>query len=501
MTLPTLHTPQEAARWLRSRVTGQLQADSRQVRAGDGFIAWPGAATDGRRFVGAALAQGAQACLVEREGAGAFGFDDPAIAVYPQLKAATSLVAGAYYEHPSRALNMVAVTGTNGKTSTAWWLSDVLSKLELPALSPCALVGTLGIGMAPAVEATGMTTPDPVLLQRRLRDFVDAGVRSCAIEASSIGIAEHRLDGMAIRVAVFTNFTQDHLDYHGSMQAYWESKADLFRWPGLRAAVINIDDPRGPELVELAQQRGLDVWTVSLRQAARLQAFDLRYGPEGLQWQVHEGAQIVTVTTSLIGDYNASNLMGVLGVLRALDVPLADAAAACQALLPVPGRLERLDAPGAPMAVVDYAHTPDALAKALAALRPLALARGGRLWCVFGCGGNRDAGKRPLMAAAAEGAADRLVITSDNPRDEAPQTIVEQMLAGLSAPGAVQVELDRAQAILSTVRAANAQDVVLVAGKGHETYQEVRGQRLSFSDVDQVQRAFTARAAGKGAGA
>ncbi|MFD1710098.1 UDP-N-acetylmuramoyl-L-alanyl-D-glutamate--2,6-diaminopimelate ligase [Ottowia sp. GY511] len=501
MTLPTLDTPQEAARWLRSRVTGQLHADSRQVRAGDGFIAWPGAATDGRHFVGAALAQGAQACLVEREGAGAFGFDDPAIAVYPQLKTATGLVADAYYEHPSRALNMVAVTGTNGKTSTAWWLSNLLSKLELPALSPCALVGTLGIGVAPVVEATGMTTPDPVLLQRRLRDFVDAGVRSCAIEASSIGIAEHRLDGMAIRVAVFTNFTQDHLDYHGSMQAYWESKADLFRWPGLRAAVINIDDPRGPELVELAEQRGLDVWTVSLRQAARLQALDLRYGPEGLQWRVREGEQTVTVTTPLIGDYNASNLMGVLGVLRALDVPLADAAAACQVLLPVPGRLERLDAPGAPMAVVDYAHTPDALAKALAALRPLALARGGRLWCVFGCGGNRDAGKRPLMAAAAEGAADRLVITSDNPRDEAPETIVEQMLVGLSAPGAVQVELDRAQAILSTMCAANAQDVVLVAGKGHETYQEVRGQRLPFSDVDQVQRAFTARAAGKGAGA
>ena len=499
MTLPVLHTPQEAARWLRTRVTGQLQADSRQVRPGDGFIAWPGAATDGRRFVATALAQGAQACLVEREGAEAFGFENAAVAAYPQLKAGTSLVADAYYEHPSRALNMVAITGTNGKTSTAWWVSDLLSKLKLPALSPCGLVGTLGTGVAPTVESTGMTTPDPVLLQRRLREFAEAGVQSCAIEASSIGIAEHRLDGTAIRVAVFTNFTQDHLDYHGSMQAYWEAKEALFRWPGLQAAVINIDDPRGSELAELAAGRGLAVWTVSLHQPARLRASDLRYGPDGLQWQVHEGEHTVSVTTPLVGDYNASNLMGVLGVLRALGVSLADAAAACQGLRPVPGRLERLDAPDAPMVLVDYAHTPDALAKALGALRPLTVARGGKLWCVFGCGGNRDAGKRPLMAAAAEAAADALVITSDNPRDEVPEAIIDQVLAGLSQRDAVQVESDRAQAIRAAIRAATPQDVVLVAGKGHETYQEVRGERLPFSDVDQVKRSLAARIAAEGA--
>ena len=498
MALPVLDTPQEAARWLRARVTGQLQADSRQVRVGDGFIAWPGAATDGRRFVGAALAQGARACLVEEEGADAFDLKDAAIAAYPHLKAGTSLVADAYYEHPSRALQMVAITGTNGKTSTAWWVSTVLSKLQLPALSPCGLVGTLGIGVAPAVESTGMTTPDPVLLQRRLRGFVDAGVRSCAIEASSIGIAEHRLDGMAIRVAVFTNFTQDHLDYHGSMEAYWAAKAALFRWPGLRAAVINIDDPRGRELAALATEQGLDVWTVSLQQPARLRASDLRYGANGLQWLVEEAVERVAIKTPLVGDYNASNLMGVLGVLRALGVPLADAVAACDALPAVPGRMERLDAPGAPVAVVDYAHTPDALAKALSALRPLTDARGGRLWCVFGCGGDRDASKRPLMAAAAEAAADAVVVTSDNPRGEAPQAIIDQVLAGLQR-AATLVEPDRALAIQASIGAADARDVVLVAGKGHETYQEVRGQRLPFSDVDQVQRALAARQAQEGA--
>ena len=494
MALPVLHSPQEAASWLRARVGGQLQADSRQVRAGDGFIAWPGAATDGRQYVGDALAQGARACLVELEGAANFRWNDGApVAAYANLKAATSLVADAYYEHPSRALNVVAITGTNGKTTTAWWLSSLLSKMKLPALSPCALVGTLGIGVAPDVQSTGMTTPDPVLLQRRFRDFVDAGVRSCAIEASSIGIAEHRLDGTRIRVAVFTNFTQDHLDYHGSMQAYWQAKAALFGWPGLQAAVINLDDPRGAELAALSAARGVDVWTYSLRQPARLAGAGLTYGAQGLSWQVHEAGDAAALRTSLVGDYNASNLMGVLAALRALGVPLADAVAACSDLPPVPGRMQRIDVAGSPLAVVDYAHTPDALAKALAALRPLADARGGRLWCVFGCGGSRDAAKRPLMAAAAQAAADRLIVTSDNPRDESPQAIIHQVLAGLTGRPAALVEPDRARAIERALHEAATQDVVLVAGKGHETYQEIAGQRLPFSDVDQVHQALAAR--------
>ncbi len=220
-----LTTPQDAARWLHQRVRGALQTDSRQVTAGDGFIAWPGAATDGRRFVAGALAQGATACLVEQDGAEAFGFADPAIATYGALKAASGPIAAAYYEQPSQALSVVAITGTNGKTSSAWWLAWALSKLQLPALSPSALVGTLGIGMPGALQATGLTTPDPVLLQQNLRAFVDGGVKSCVMEASSIGIAEHRLDGTAVRVAVFTNLTQDHLDYHGSIDAYWAANA------------------------------------------------------------------------------------------------------------------------------------------------------------------------------------------------------------------------------------------------------------------------------------
>ncbi len=492
-----IDTPQEAARWLRQRVRGGLHADSRRVRPGDGFIAWPGAATDGRRFVPAALAEGAAACLVEREGAEAFGFDGDAVAAYSALKAGTGPIAAAYYESPSQSLAAVAITGTNGKTSSAWWLAWALSKLQLPALAPCGLVGTLGIGLPDALEFTGLTTPDPVLLQRRLREFVDSGVKACVMEASSIGLAEHRLDGTAIRVAGFTNFTQDHLDYHGGMDAYWAAKAALFDWPGLQAVVVNVDDPRGAELIAHARARGLDAWSVSLHPGARLHAADVVYGERGLCWTVREGAQALPLATALVGEYNVANLMGVIGALRALGVPLQDAVRACADLPPVPGRMERVEG-GAdtPLVVVDYAHTPDALVKALAALRPLAAQRGGRLCCVFGCGGDRDAGKRPLMGAAAEAGADVIVVTSDNPRGEAPEAIVSDILRGLACADAAHVELDRARAIAEAIARADARDMVLIAGKGHEDYQEVRGERRPFSDQAEARRALAMRASG-----
>ncbi len=496
--MATLQTPQDAARWLHQRVHGALHTDSRRVEAGDGFIAWPGAATDGRRFVSAALQQGATACLVEQGGAEAFGFDDAAIATYGALKAASGPIAAAYYEQPSQALSVVAITGTNGKTSSSWWLAWALSKLKLPALSPSALVGTLGIGLPHALQATGLTTPDPVLLQQSLRAFVDGGVKSCVMEASSIGIAEHRLDGTAVRVAVFTNLTQDHLDYHGSMDAYWAAKAALFAWSGLQAAVINIDDPRGAQLAEHTRARGLDVWTVSLHQPARLQAQDVGYGARGLRWTLREGAQELTLDTTLVGEYNVSNMLGVLAALRALGVPLANAVRVCTDLPPVPGRMERVAPAGgapAPLVVVDYAHTPDALEKALAALRPLAEQRGGQLCCVFGCGGNRDVGKRPLMGAAAEAGADRVVLTSDNPRLERPQAIIDDIARGLKPGSAVHVESDRARAIHAAIVQADARDVVLIAGKGHEDYQDAGGVKTPFSDQTHARQALAARTA------
>lgn len=490
-----LHTPEQAAGWLRERVTGSLHTDSRKLTQGDGFIAWPGAATDGRKFVGAALAAGANACLVEQDGAAEYGFKDEKIAEYAGLKAATGPIAAAYFSQPSRQLRICAVTGTNGKTSTAWWLAQALGRVG----RKCGVVGTLGIGEPGAVVSNGLTTPDPVLLQQELRRFVEQGFVACALEASSIGVVEHRLDATAIEVAIFTNFTQDHLDYHASMQAYWEAKAALFNWPGLRAAVINIDDAKGAELKDSLAGSGLDLWTVSCVEPARLQARKIGHGTDALSFEVAEGGESHTLATRLVGQYNVSNLLGVLAALRAMGVPLADAVKACTGLLPVPGRTETLAVPGRPLVVIDYAHTPDALEKVLLALRPAAASRGGQLWCVFGCGGDRDATKRPLMAAVAEKNADQVVVTSDNPRSENPLAIICQILLGLSHRDAVHVQADRAAAITHALSLAGPDDVVLLAGKGHESFQEVGGAKLPFSDREHAQAALDALALQQGA--
>jgi UDP-N-acetylmuramoyl-L-alanyl-D-glutamate--2,6-diaminopimelate ligase len=437
------------------------------------------------------------------------------------LKAATGAIAAHFYDHPSAALSLVAVTGTNGKTSTAWWLAQALTALPAAWAQRCGVIGTLGVGRIAASGAqatdlvpTGLTTPDPVLLQHTLRDWVQggaqagvgagassgagactssgvcSGVEVCAIEASSIGLAEHRLDGCQIRVAVFTNFTQDHLDYHGSMQAYWQAKQALFAWPGLQAAVVNVDDAQGAELaarlVHTASDRGMDVWTVSCQAPARLWARGLRYVEAGMVFDVVEADQVHTLHTQVIGAYNVANLLGVLAAMRSLGVPLAQAVAACSRLAPVPGRMDLVTQPGQPLVAVDYAHTPDALHQALLALRPMAQARGGQLWCVFGCGGDRDASKRPLMGAAAVQWADRVVVTSDNPRHEKPQDIIAQILLGARAVVAQsaqpEVQPDRAHAIAQCIANAGPHDVILLAGKGHEATQDTAGEKTPFSD-------------------
>ena len=484
-----LHTPQQAASWLHSRVTGSLNIDSRHVKAGDGFIAWPGAATDARQYVGDVLKAGAGACLVEMGGIEAYGFVDAKIAAYPGLKAAAAPIAAAYFEDPSKQLQTIAITGTNGKTSTAWWLAQALGKLG----RKCGVVGTLGIGEPGAMVFNGLTTPDPVLLQQQLRRFVDDGFAACAIEASSIGIAEHRLDATHLRVAVLTNFTQDHLDYHGSMQAYWTAKESLFTWSGLQSAVVNVDDDKGRDLSLMLKDSTIDVWTVAIDEPARLQAQEVVQQASAMSFVVVEGAERNEVTTSAIGLYNVSNLLGVIGVLRALGVSLEAAAKACCNLSPVPGRLCTLSQVGKPLVAVDYAHTPDAIEKVLQALQPVAQARGGQLWCVFGCGGERDASKRPLMAAIAQKNADQTVVTSDNPRGENAASIISQILLGLPHSDSVRVQADRALAIAETLAIAQPADVVLLAGKGHENYQEIRGIRHPFDDLHHAQAALDLR--------
>jgi UDP-N-acetylmuramoyl-L-alanyl-D-glutamate--2,6-diaminopimelate ligase len=502
MPLTRLKSPQAAARWLSSWVTGTLRTDSRQVQPGDAFIAWPGYATDGRRYVSSALKAGAATCLVEAAGIEAFDFDDARIAALPDLKARTGSIAHDWFGQPGARLDIVATTGTNGKTSTAWWTAQALSTLG----RRCGVVGTLGIGEPPAAGAdgadgtgaagsvafNGLTTPDPVLLHAAFRRFADDGMAACALEASSIGLDQHRLDAATIDVALFTNFTRDHLDYHGDMAAYWAAKRRLFDWPGLRAASINVGDPQGAALAAELAGGALDVWTVGRAAhgpAARLSAADVRYVDGGLAFDLREGDDAVPVRSRLVGDFNVDNLLVVLGGLRALGVALADAAAAMPRLTPVPGRLQRVGN-GAPEVVVDYAHTPDALDKVLQSLRPLAAARGGRLWCVFGCGGNRDASKRPLMGAIAERGADHVLLTSDNPRHEAPEAIVADIVAGLAQPRQARIIVDRRAAIALALREAGARDVVLLAGKGHEDYQDVAGVKRPFSDAEEALRAL-----------
>ena len=495
MTLMHLASVDAALGWLAQRGAHALATDSRRVVAGDAFIAWPGYAVDGRQFVPQALAAGASACLVEAEGVDAFSFDD-GVAALPDLKSRTGALASGFMGTPSARLNVIAVTGTNGKTSTTWWVAQALAALG----QRCGVIGTLGVGEPPiegrpsAITFTGMTTPDPVTVQAGFKRFADAGFDACAIEATSIGIAEQRLAGSKIAVALFTNFTLDHLDYHGSMAAYWRAKAQLFAWPGLRAAVINIDDAQGAALVA-SLPAGLDVWTYSTTRAARLRATEIRYDDGGLRFDLREGDAQVDVRTRLIGDYNVANLLATIGGLRASGVALADAARACIGLTPVPGRMDRVpSAADAPQVVVDYAHTPDALDKALRALQPFAQQRGGALWCVFGCGGNRDQGKRPLMGALAQALAQRVVITSDNPRNEAPAFILLQIVAGLNgSQERVKVIEDRRAAIAHAVRNADARDVILIAGKGHEDYQEIGGVKHRFSDIEEAGAALLQR--------
>ena len=494
----SLLTADRAAAWLTEQVSGTLRTDSRLVLPGDGFVAWPGHRVDGRSYVQAALDAGAAACLIEADHADAARVDEPRVACLTGLKSVIGEIASAFYGHPSRRLQVVAITGTNGKTSTAWWLAQALTAWG----RRCGLIGTLGVGEAGSLRDTGLTTPDAVTLQQSLARFAAAGFAACALEASSIGLDEGRLTGTAIEVALFSNLSRDHIDHHGSMEAYRDAKRALFAWPGLRAAVLNIDDPVGADFaasLALGNADGaLRLHTVSLEQPASLRADGLRMVDGGLSFTLREGTVEFEVATRMVGRYNVANLLLVLGALRALDVPLVDAVKAIAALTPVPGRLQRV-APstddGELAVFVDYAHTPDALEKALTALRPLATARQGRLWCVFGCGGNRDASKRPLMGAVAAALADHVVLTSDNPRDEVPSSILAQILAGVTGHDEVDVIEDRQAAIAGAIGKAAPGDVLLLAGKGHETTQEIAGVERPFSDVTEAEAALALRGA------
>ena len=461
--------------------------DSRQVQPGDLFLAYPGDLADGRRYIGDAIARGAVAVAWQPDGI--FAWNPAWTAVNLPVEALRPLagpLAHAVYGHPSEGLSLIAITGTNGKTTISQCIAKAYPK-------PCAIIGTLGAGFPDALIDTGFTTPEATTLMRYLAQFRSARAAACALEASSIGIQEGRLNGARVDVAVFTNITRDHLDYHGSMEGYAAAKAKLFGWPRLRTAIINLDDELGRTLIrETTAMRVLGYAIGEQRRdfPALVRAENLVDTPFGQRFLLVLPNGRGTVDTGLVGRYNISNLLAVAAVLHDAGVAVPEVVRRLSELTPPPGRMERVGGHGEPLVVVDYSHTPDALDNALVALRDVATPRGGHLSVVFGCGGDRDRGKRPLMGGVAEKRADRVLVTSDNPRSEVPQAIIDDILLGMTH---AEVEIDRATAIRRAILEADARDVILLAGKGHEAYQEIAGVRTPFSDVEQAQAALDLR--------
>ena len=465
-------------------VAKRLTADSRCVKPGDVFVAFPGAQADGRDFIAQAVANGAAAVIAEA--GGRVGAGDTALVEVEGLAALSGEIAHLVYGRPSEKLWLAGVTGTNGKTSVSQWIAQAMNAMQ----HRCAVIGTLGNGFIESLTESPNTTPDAITLHAELAGFLAAGAKACAMEVSSIGLDQGRVNAAAFDVAVFTNLTRDHLEYHGSMAAYAAAKEQLFFAPGLSAAVLNLDDPFGAELAVRLRGRLRSIgYTLGPDVAGEdvLRAENLGMYAAGVEFDLRG----VHFTAPVVGRFNVSNLLAVIGALLARNERLEDIAVALRGIQPPPGRMQALGGVREPLIVVDYAHTPDALEKALGVLRETAAARGGRLICVFGCGGDRDPGKRPQMGAIAERLADLVVLTSDNPRGEDPRAIIDGILGGLKSPPAV--EPDRRQAIADAVTGAGLQDVILVAGKGHEPYQEIAGVRHPFSDLDVAKSALAGR--------
>jgi len=464
----------------------RITSDSRHVRPGDTFAAYRGSHQDGRRFIADAIGRGAVAILWDAEG---FSWNRewklPHLPV-DNLKSRLGSIADVVYGHPSRELWVVGVTGTNGKTSCAHWIAAGLDVAGRRA----AVIGTLGNGLWGSLALATHTTPDAAELQELLREVRTQGAEVVAMEVSSHGVDQGRVNGVAFDVALFTNLSRDHLDYHGTMAAYGAAKARLFAWPGLRVGVVNADDPFGQSLIDAARTKGRKVLTYGFG-AADIVGGRLTATNAGLAFAVETPWGRGEIYSRLVGAFNAANLLGVLGVLLVSGVALESALGFLAIADAPPGRMQRLGGEAAPLVIVDYAHTPDALDKVLTSLRS-AVVSPGELVCVFGCGGDRDRGKRPEMGRVAARLADRVIVTSDNPRSEDPGAIASDIVHGIRDTGnrRYAVELDRARAIATAIGEAKVGDVVLLAGKGHEPYQERAGVRYPFLDADHAARAL-----------
>ncbi len=530
MTPAISRSDQELARallWLRSHLpaSADLHADSRAIQPGDGFLAYAVEGADSRPYIQDALQRGAGAILwepveltdeigasniatvaTESDSTTAAAVSSGTSEQLPQMLAVANLaalagpLASAWYGAPSDALCVIGITGTNGKTSCSHWLAQAFGALN----TPCAVIGTLGNGLPGALVPTGFTTPDAPQLQRCLKQICDAGARVVALEASSHALAQGRLNGTAFDVAIFTNLSRDHLDYHQTLVAYEAAKTRLFDWPGLGCAIINQDDAVGQRLLQRVSKQvrtiaySIDAQMLTPVTGEFLHAKEIRVSVSGTVFQVDSSWGKASAEISAPGAFNVSNALAVLGALLVAEVPFAKALECLAQLTPAPGRMQRLGGrlqADEPLVVIDYAHTPDALEKVLTELRSVSQQRGGALICLFGCGGNRDAGKRPLMGEIAQRLADQVILTSDNPRNESPAAIINEIARGMQDEAGVRRIEDRASAILQTIRGAVAQDVVLIAGKGHEATQEIQGKKRPFSDQDHTRLALTARAA------
>lgn len=453
-------------------ITG-LTLDSRAVKSGDLFIAIRGTQTDGTQFISDALAHGANAVLVADE-----SLATDRIFYIPHLKEYIHEIAARFYDHPMQSMQIVGITGTNGKTSCSHFIAAALHHLGLP----CGVIGTLGNGVYGQIEQGALTTPDAITLQKLFADFHQQGVKYVAMEVSSHSIDQGRIAGIPFAVGVFTNLTRDHLDYHGTMEAYGAAKKKLFINPLLESAVINADDEFGQVILKSLRTRK-SVYGYGVKASCDIIASDIQLDLEGLKASVKTPWGQGQLRAPLIGHFNISNLLATLATLCLLDVPFHDALASLSHLHSVPGRMQAQGGGKKPLVIVDYSHTPDSLEKALIALRKHCQ---GRLVCLFGCGGDRDRGKRPLMASIAEQYADHVIVTDDNPRTEDPGQIMADIMQGFSKPNAVILQHDRSKAIEYAIQYAKSGDCILVAGKGAETYQQIGHEKLPFSDVDKV---------------
>jgi UDP-N-acetylmuramoyl-L-alanyl-D-glutamate--2,6-diaminopimelate ligase len=469
-----------------------LCVDSRTVRPGDVFLAYPGETQDGRGHIAGAIAAGAAGVLWDQAG---FSWNEawrvPNLPV-EELRPMAGHLAHEVYGRPSETLWVMGVTGTNGKTTCSQWLAQACGACG----ARTAVIGTLGIGFPGALATSPNTTPDAVTLHRSLSRLLSEGAQGVAMEVSSIGLDQGRVNGVKFGAALFTNLSRDHLDYHGDMESYARAKQRLFLSPGLGHAVLNMDDVQGVSIARMIAGSGVTRSGYSCFDgvAARsglehfVEAEDISASTQGIAFTAKSSWGAARIESALIGRFNISNLLGVLGTMMASGVPFAQATGALAKIVTVPGRLERIGGDGRPLVVVDYAHSPDAFQEVVHVLRELATAGNGRLCVVFGCGGNRDRGKRPLMGAIASRHADRIIVTSDNPRGEDPNAIISEIVAGITV--ACEVIADRRAAIAAAVASARAGDVVLLAGKGHEAYQEVGGEKLPFSDSREARLAL-----------